>query len=82
MAQLDAAISLDMTARQLAWNCGGTVGSVAEFAARNGRRFNGYSVTQIEARATGTASITRRRTVAKLKAAYMAGEPVEMWGAQ
>lgn len=82
MAQLDAAISLGMTARQLAMNCGGTVGAVAQFASVNGRKFRGYSAAKDLSLARGRASVIRHHNVAKLKAAYLAGEPVEVWGVE
>jgi len=91
LAQIDGAIELGMTSKQCAMNCGcvydegsGRQGgvSVRDFAGYHGRLFRNDDDKEAAKGRKIAAWHHRRKTLSQAKDAYLAGEPVNFWGAE
>lgn len=94
LAQIDAAIALGMTARQCAINCGAGIyesGSnyVTAFANIHGRKFRDAQDERRLLRERLAEEVRKRQalrpralTAAQMRSRYIAGEPVDFWGAK
>lgn len=95
LAQIDAAIELGMTAKQVAMNCGCYISDrhtstiVDAFARYHGRRFAGETTARnhpksaIVGRDLSGKPVRRyQRELSQAKEAFLSGEPVDFWSAK
>lgn len=83
LAQIDAAIEIGMTAKQVAMNCGVDLGlsdrgyTVQSFATYHGRAFS--QADDYKRRLAATRRHKRKAGLDAAKQAYFRGEPVDVW---